>query len=271
LFQKQNSLRERRKERMAGETWTKDDGFLYFSFGEFDSKEYGIYRTISDRHNIELAPQMTDITADVSGGEGQYYFGTFHKSRTFTIDFAFDNLDEADLSNLKKAFQGKELKELCFSERADVVYMAKTTGTPALKVIPFDFEGETIYKGEGNIQFTAYWPYGRSKNIIEKTLSLSEGKTQNSVSVENAGDKTTTIEITSTVPVTKIEFDDGETITAENITYWNSKTGIVKNESGSIIPYNGNGVYQLPVGKIKITFTYTGNGKATIKYYEQFL
>jgi hypothetical protein len=90
--------------------WTRADDFIAFSFGDFDSKEIGIYRIINDRHNIELAPPMQDITADVPGGDGQYYFGTFHKPKVFNIDFAFDNLTESGLVTLKKAFHGKELK-----------------------------------------------------------------------------------------------------------------------------------------------------------------
>jgi hypothetical protein len=50
--------------------WTRADDFIAFSFGDFDSKEIGIYRTINDRHNIELAPPMQDITAEVPGGDG---------------------------------------------------------------------------------------------------------------------------------------------------------------------------------------------------------
>jgi hypothetical protein len=208
------------------------DAFLAFTFGDFDSTGFGnnndrIYRTINDRHNIELAPPMNDITADVPGGDGQYYFGTFHKPKVFSIDFAFDKLTESGLVTLKKVFRGKELKELCFAERENVVYMAKVTGSPALKVIPFDDGNNgTIYKGEGNIQLTAYWPYARDKEINSFSLKLPEGKTTASSTPEkgrnpltNSGDIPTFIELFSDTPITKIEFDDENetTITGSQI------------------------------------------------------
>jgi hypothetical protein len=219
---------------------------------------------------------MNDITADVPGGDGQYYFGTFHKPKVFNIDFAFDNLTEAGLVTLKKAFRGKELKELCFAERENVVYMAKVTGSPVLKVIPFDENNNTIYKGEGNIQLTAYWPYARDKEINIFSLKLPKGETTASSTSEkgrnpltNSGDIPTFIELFSDTPITKIEFNDENktTITGSQIIYWNSKTGIVKNDSG-IISYEGNGAFQLPVGTTIVTVTYEEPGEVVIKYYQ---
>ena len=249
--------------------WTRADDFIAFSFGDFDSKEVGVYRTINDRHNIELAPPMNDITADVPGGDGQYYFGTFHKPKVFSIDFAFDNLKESDLVTLKKAFHGKELKELCFAERENVVYMAKITGSPATKVIPFDDgSGGTIYKGEGNIQLTAYWPYARDKNPITRKATLSDSSI--SFTLANNGDLPTHIKIIATTKsFSKIELAD-TTINGAGMTSWDSKTGIAKNASGQLVPYSGDGLYQLPIGNTNITITGTVGTQITIEYYQQY-
>jgi hypothetical protein len=73
--------------------WTEGDDFLAFAFGDFVSSNAGIIRTSDgDRYNINLVPPMQDKTADVPGGDGQYYFGTTHKPKVFSISFAFDNL-----------------------------------------------------------------------------------------------------------------------------------------------------------------------------------
>lgn len=248
--------------------WTRADDFIAFSFGDFDSKENGIYRTINDRHNIELAPPMNDITADVPGGDGQYYFGTFHKPKVFNIDFAFDNLTESGLVTLKKAFHGKELKELCFAERENVVYMAKVTGSPAMKVIPFDENGNTIYKGEGNIQLTAYWPYAKDKNPITKTGTISGGSID--FNLANTGDLPTHIKVTAiNNSFSEIELP-GATINGTGITSWDSKTGIAKNADGQLIPYSGDGLYQLPIGKTNITITGTTGTRISIQYHQQY-
>jgi hypothetical protein len=249
------------------------DAFIAFTFGDFDSTGFGnnndrIYRTINDRHNIELAPPMNDITVDVPGGDGQYYFGTFHKPKVFNIDFAFDNLTESGLVTLKKAFRGKELKELCFAERENVVYMAKVTGSPVLKVIPFDENNNTIYKGEGNIQLTAYWPYARDKkrDPIPQTIMNSPLY----ISLTNNGHLPTHIKITATNnSFSKVELP-GTTISGTGMASWDSKTGIVKNASGLLIPYSGNGLYQLPVGNTNIKITGPAGTQLSIEYYQQY-
>jgi hypothetical protein len=108
---------------MANTTgWTEDCAFIAFAFGDFNSLDFGanhakIYRTSEgDRYNINLTPSLQDKTAEVPGGDGMYYFGTQHKQRDFTISYAFDKLHYEDIQELKKAFSGKEIKELCFSE-----------------------------------------------------------------------------------------------------------------------------------------------------------
>ena len=76
---------------------------------------------------MNLVPPMQDKTADVPGGDGQYYFGTYHKPKVFDISFAFDCLTQEGLRKLKNIFAGKEMRELVFSEEPDKVYMAKVT------------------------------------------------------------------------------------------------------------------------------------------------
>ena len=46
--------------------------------------------------------------------------------------------------------------------------MVKTTGLPQLKYICFDEGGERIYKGEGTLNFIAYFPFAKS---VHKFLS----------------------------------------------------------------------------------------------------
>ena len=98
------------------------DAFIAFTFGGFDSTSFNdgkdrIYRTIDgDRYTINLSPPMNDITMDVVGADGSYYFNTQHKPKVFNVSFAFDNLSKEGLEILKTTFSGKELKYLCFAE-----------------------------------------------------------------------------------------------------------------------------------------------------------
>lgn len=115
-------------------SWTEGDDFIAFAFGDFISNKFGddmefvIYRiSNSGRFDSELSPSMQDKVVDVPNGDGQYYFGTYHKEKIFNINFVFDNLTKDGLRKLKQAFTGKEMKEFVLSEESDKVYMAKVT------------------------------------------------------------------------------------------------------------------------------------------------
>ena len=57
-------------------------GFTYN--GVHSIRDLKIYRTSNgSRYDENMTATMTDLTADVPGGDGQYYFGTTFKNRTF--------------------------------------------------------------------------------------------------------------------------------------------------------------------------------------------
>ena len=136
--------------------------FIGFTYNNAPSSSLGIMR-VSDgsRFNENLLPTMQDKTAQVPGGDGTYYFGSFYTQKQFDIPYAFDSLTEQQLANLKRVFGDKQVHDLIFDEAPYKKYRAKVTGTAQIKYVPFG-EGETVYKGEGTIQFTAYEPYARS-------------------------------------------------------------------------------------------------------------
>lgn len=146
--------------------------YLGFTYNGIHSSVLGIFRTSNgSRFEENLLPTIQDKTVQIPGGDGTYYFGSYYTQRQFTIPFAFDDLTEAQVEQLRAHFGDKQIHDLVFDERPYKIYSAKVTGTTTLKHIPFD-EGEgreRIYKGEGSIQFTCYQPYA-----ICKTKYLSE-------------------------------------------------------------------------------------------------
>lgn len=136
--------------------------FIGFSFNEHRSEELGIVR-VSDgsRYNEDLVPTTQDKTVQVPGGDGFYYFGSDYTQRQFSINIAFDELTEKQFRELQQVFGTKELGKLVFDERPYKYYMVKS-GKPQLKYICFGKEGERIYKGEGTLTFTAYYPFAKS-------------------------------------------------------------------------------------------------------------
>ena len=141
--------------------WRGD--YMGFTYNNVHSSDLGIVR-VSDgsRFNENLLPTMQDKTVPVPGGDGSYFFGSYYTQRQFNISFAFDDLTEEQLARIRSHFGDKQIYDLIFDEAPYKVYSAKVTGTATLKYIPFA-EGATgrLYKGEGTIQFTCFYPFAR--------------------------------------------------------------------------------------------------------------
>lgn len=141
-------------------------GFTYN--GKHSLRDLGIYRTSDgSRYNENLTATMTDKIVDVPGGDGQYYFGTTFKNRTFTVNYAFDELSESHIRELKNIFCGDGIHDLIFDETPYKAWSAKVTGTASIKHLCFiDENDERVYKGEGSITFTCYYPYARTPDKL---------------------------------------------------------------------------------------------------------
>ena len=151
-----------------------DGDFIGFSFDDVHSSDLGVLR-VSDgsRYNEYLLPTSQDVTVQVPGGDGTYYFGSYYTGKPFPISIAFDSLTEEQLRKLRQTFTLKKIGRLIFDEAPYKYYMAKVVSQPQLKYICFGRPGEPrVYKGEGTIQFMAYYPYAKSTHL---SLKDSEG------------------------------------------------------------------------------------------------
>ena len=211
--------------------------FIGFSFNEHRSESLGIVR-VSDgsRYNEDLVPTTQDKTVQVPGGDGFYYFGSDYTQRQFSINIAFDELTEKQFRELQQVFGTKELGKLVFDERPYKYYIVKS-GKPQLKYICFGKEGERIYKGEGTLTFTAYYPFAKSifkflneygnKNKDEwkeaSGMKAEKGtydivSNNGSISVYNAGDLETDFILKFSLPVDNTPIGDIKiTLSKENV------------------------------------------------------
>ncbi len=191
-------------------TGFKYDGFHFtiYPHPSEDASKVIKLAHVSDgsRYTDELLPQSQDQTVNVPGGDGTYYFGTNFTGKTFSIDFAFDNLSESDLRKLRVIFSKRnKLAPLIFDENPYKYWMVKCQGMPSIKTICFvenqqlnepvplihtanlmgvpasgaaaepsegqpiagslptynQTTGRRVYKGEGNVVFTAFYPFAR--------------------------------------------------------------------------------------------------------------
>lgn len=150
---------------------SEDYDFVEFSFGGRKASEFNIKRTSDgSRFNENLLPTIQDKTVQVPGGDGTYYFGSFYTQRQFSIPIAFDSMTETNLFEMRQWLGDKKIKELVFQEAPYKIYKAKCTGTATIKHICFVEKGERVYKGEGTLQFTAYYPFARTPNGRQKHL-----------------------------------------------------------------------------------------------------
>lgn len=147
--------------------------YIGFTIGKFHSSELGILR-VSDgsRFTENLLPTYTDRTATVTGRNETFYFGSDYTQKIFDIPIAFDSVTEKQLRLLKQVLSNTEPQDLIFDETPYKVYKVKINGTPNLKYICFEENGERIYKGEGTLNFIAYFPYARSRFKYEEKYNL---------------------------------------------------------------------------------------------------
>ena len=233
---------------------TRDYDFIGFTYGDKHSiDDFGIYRTSDgDRYNDNLIPPLTDKTADIPGNDGRYYFSSHYKPRQFSIPIAFDSLTEVQYQQVRKWLSGKEIKELIFDEYPYKVYSAKVTGTPQLKTICFEEGGERVYKGEGTIQFTCYYPYahtptytrngqdGRSLKNYSEDDYPTKGQWQDAASLlyehfdgYNPGDTPANFIVRLAIPARKgdkLVVGELSVVINEELVddlVWDSKTGLV--------------------------------------------
>ena len=144
--------------------------FIGFTFNGVHSSDMGIIRTSDgSRFNENLLPTSTDKTVQIPGGDGTYYFGSNYTQRQIPISVATDELTETQFRQLKQWLGDKQIHPLVFDEAPYKTYMVKTSSIPTLKFICFDnitknnneMVVNRIYKGEGSLQFIAYFPFAR--------------------------------------------------------------------------------------------------------------
>jgi hypothetical protein len=189
--------------------------------------------------------------------------------------------------------------ELSFDERPYVVYDVVVKGTPQLKSICFDeiIDGRMrrVYKGEGNVQFIAYYPYGHTPthlfnaegNFIETDGRLLKNYNTDWYSTKkewaeasylsndtfeiglNKGHISAPFFININNEVKKgrklIVGEESITINQDCVGLkWNSRTGAVLDGSGAAVDYSGNSLAKIPIAFIPINIDIGSD--ATIDY-----
>lgn len=254
--------------------------YMGFTYNNTHSSSLGIVRTSDgSRFNENLLPTIQDKTVQVPGGDGTYFFGSYFTQRQFSVPFAFDSLTEEQIRRIKEVFGDKQIHDLIFDEAPYKVYSAKVTGTATIKYIPFA-EGATnrVYKGEGTIQFTCYYPFARCRfTTLEECKGYSnweewieasriatydESTEQYVLNTGNFGDIPVPfkLSISGADAIKIIEVKDGNNklttldwskLPEDKSGTINTKTGLVLSDSGEILNkyVSGDLTAKIPVGE----------------------
>ena len=138
--------------------------FIGFTYGNRHSSQLGILRTSdSDRFSVELTPTVKDLTYGHEKTEGVLYVGSEYTRKILPISFAFYGLLEEQIKDLKNTFNAKDIKQLIFDEDPYKIWYAKPTTVSIMKHVCLTDKDKRFYCGTGTIEFTAYYPYAKSR------------------------------------------------------------------------------------------------------------
>ena len=140
------------------------DDFCGFTFNGVHTSDLNIKRVSNgSRYNENLSAAFQDKMAQIEGGDGSLFWDSYYTNKPFSIQIAFDSVTETQLRRLRQVFCAKAMGEFIFDELPFKAYTAKVQTPPQLQYICFDDNtGNRVYKGEGTIQFIAYYPYAKS-------------------------------------------------------------------------------------------------------------
>ena len=159
---------------------TKAD-FIGFEFAGKHSSDLGIIRTSDgDRFSEQLTPEIKDITVEVPGMHGEYFFGSTYGNRTFEVQIAYDHLTEKQFREMRKLYGIRNIDTLIFDERPYKKYLAKIESPIELSYICFDEPKRKIVGENENDK-----RYGvRVVNRIPITETIIDEDTQEEIEIE---------------------------------------------------------------------------------------
>lgn len=161
----------------------KKDDYTGFVYNGIHSSQFGLFSVANGgRYSRGLSPTFNDLTASVPGQDGTHYFGTQMTQRQIQVEIAFDSVTEAEFQELR-AWLNCGIKPLIFDETPYIQYYAKIQTAPSIQFVPFEEDlYERIYKGECQITFVCYDPYGYSVSKWLDSYGVQNGLGPNSVS-----------------------------------------------------------------------------------------
>lgn len=152
--------------------------FLGFTYNDIHSSVLGITRvTDGDMFQKKMTPTFKHVSVEKPKNDGMYWYGGTYSQRDFVVNFAFEEIDEEQLRRMQMEWNDKKIHGLIFDEEPYKIYSAKITGMITIKHLCFEKtineKQERIYRGEGSITFTCYYPFARSRFPYVEDYTIS--------------------------------------------------------------------------------------------------
>ena len=136
--------------------------FIDFEFNGKHVSEFGlVVVSDGDRLSLDASPEFEDETSEVSGVDGQLYWGTRYKTRRSEYKLATDGITEQQLNDFKKHFQPGQYGKLIEDERPYRYCYCRIDAVSNFSFIPFKKKTRVMgydievneYKGEATLSF----------------------------------------------------------------------------------------------------------------------
>ena len=128
-----------------------------FTYNGVHSSEFGLYYTQSPEDKWFNDPEYNVYSDDVDWKNGGYYYGSSVKSRKFTIQCYFEEIDIATRQRIKQWVKNGTYGTLIFDDKPFVYWNVRPGGIPVGK---WYLDGNESHSGTVTITFIAYEPFG---------------------------------------------------------------------------------------------------------------
>ena len=155
--------------------------FIDFEFNGKHISEFGlVVVSDGDRLSFDASPEFEDESSEVSGADGQLYWGTRYKTRKYEYNLATDGMTEQQLNDFKRHFQPGTYGKLVEDSRTYRYCYCRLESVANFQIVPFKKKttimGYSVevdeYKGEATISFIQDDPYIYSTiNYFEEQIT----------------------------------------------------------------------------------------------------
>ena len=134
-----------------------------FKFNGRHCKEFNVWYVPDENNRWQDGEFFELFTEETPGKAGAYYWGNRTKTREFTLQCFFENIDRHIYNKMLRWLDKDILGYLEFDSKPNIKYSVRVTNRITPKVyqsVPCYESNSTLYSGTFTINMSAFYPYG---------------------------------------------------------------------------------------------------------------